>query len=203
MTMTRLFSSQVASRRGLTVALLGPDGAGKSTLVTAVEARFDVPVRTLYMGLNLERVPLARRMPIPALRIPVFFLVLWWHYAVGLFHKSQGRLVIFDRYTYDALLPPRKPLTLAQRLSRWVRAHALPAPDMVLVLDVPGAVMFARKGEHSPEHLEAERQDYLALAATLPGVTVVDGARPVDAVAADVVARLQARRAALPGRSAA
>jgi thymidylate kinase len=203
MTLTRLVSTQATSRRGLTVALLGPDGAGKSTLVTAVEARFDAPVRTLYMGLNLERVPLANRVAVPALRIPVFFLVLWWHYAVGLFHKSQGRLVIFDRYTYDALLPARTRLTRLGRLSRWVRAHALPAPDMVLVLDVPGVVMFARKGEHSPEHLEAERQDYLALAAALPEVTIVDGARPVDAVAADVVARIQARRAALAGRSPA
>lgn len=38
----------------VTVALIGPDGAGKSTIVRAAAARLTVPVRTVYMGVNLE-----------------------------------------------------------------------------------------------------------------------------------------------------
>ncbi|MGH2793166.1 MAG: hypothetical protein ACRDKG_02575, partial [Actinomycetota bacterium] len=38
-------------RRGVTVALLGPDGAGKTTIAERLAAGFPVPVRRVYMGL--------------------------------------------------------------------------------------------------------------------------------------------------------
>jgi thymidylate kinase len=37
-----------------TVALVGPDGAGKSTVVKQVAAKLPLPVRVVYMGVNLE-----------------------------------------------------------------------------------------------------------------------------------------------------
>jgi thymidylate kinase len=37
-----------------TVALIGPDGAGKSTIVRSVVQRLPLPARYLYMGVNLE-----------------------------------------------------------------------------------------------------------------------------------------------------
>lgn len=179
---------------GLNVALLGPDGAGKSTVVEAVQRGFYFPVRTLYMGLSEERVPLVKRLQPRVLRGPVFLIVLWANYLAALVHRARGRLVIFDRYTYDALLPPRQRLSPLMAASRWLRAHLLPPPDLVLVLDVPGVVMYARKGEHDPAHLEAERQDYLALQRQIANAEIVDGARSPGAVGADVVARIWRRQ---------
>ncbi len=180
--------------RGLNVALLGPDGAGKSTVVEAVRQNSYLPVRTLYMGLSEERVPLVAGLRPRMLRAPVFLLFLWGNYLAALVHRARGRLVIFDRYTYDALLPPRGRLSPLMAASRWLRAHLLPPPDLVLVLDVPGAVMFARKGEHDPAHLEAERQAYLALQRRIANAEIVDGARPPAAVGADVVERIWRRQ---------
>jgi thymidylate kinase len=57
-----------------------------------------------------------------------------------------------------------------------------PHPDLVVLLDAPGAVMFARKGEHSAEVLEGRRQGYLALAARFPHSVVLDASRPADQV---------------------
>jgi thymidylate kinase len=37
-----------------TVALIGPDGAGKSSILRRVAERLPVPSRTIYMGVNLE-----------------------------------------------------------------------------------------------------------------------------------------------------
>jgi thymidylate kinase len=37
-----------------TVALIGPDGAGKSSIMRRVAERLPVPSRTIYMGVNLE-----------------------------------------------------------------------------------------------------------------------------------------------------
>ncbi len=42
----------MGSRRpGITAALLGPDGAGKSTLAASLTGAFPIPTRTLYLGL--------------------------------------------------------------------------------------------------------------------------------------------------------
>jgi thymidylate kinase len=42
------------SRPNLTVALVGPDGAGKSSITRRVAELLPVPSRTIYMGVNLE-----------------------------------------------------------------------------------------------------------------------------------------------------
>jgi thymidylate kinase len=40
--------------RGLTVALIGPDGAGKSSVARRLPGRLEAPARYVYMGVNLE-----------------------------------------------------------------------------------------------------------------------------------------------------
>jgi thymidylate kinase len=44
-------------RRPVTIALVGPDGAGKSTVARRVARRLPMPSRYLYMGVNLESSP--------------------------------------------------------------------------------------------------------------------------------------------------
>ena len=187
-------------QRSLNIAVLGPDGAGKSTLVDAIQEAFCVPVSTFYMGLNEDRVPLVRRIPVRGLHHPIFLMTLWARYLAARYQQARGRLVIFDRYTYDAMLPGPHSMSLFMRLTRWARAHALPAPDMVVILDVPGAVMFARKGEHDPIHLEEERQAFLGLQKRLTRLEIVDASQSVDSLQADVMNRIWRRALALGRR---
>lgn len=49
------------------------------------------------------------------------------------------------------------------------------------MLDAPGYLLYARKREHSPELLEAQRQKLLGLAKRVPNFTVVDATRGADA----------------------
>ncbi|MGZ8750002.1 MAG: hypothetical protein ACXWYP_03890, partial [Pseudonocardia sp.] len=88
-----------------------------------------------------------------------------------------------------ALLPITGSWRALKRPYFWVLAHLAPRPDLVLVLDLPGDVAFARKGESTPEGLEAVRQGFLAL---VPGLNaeVVDAAAAPEQVRADVVARI-------------
>jgi hypothetical protein len=72
----------------------------------------------------------------------------------------------------------------------WLLAHACPAPDLVLVLDAPGHVLYARKGEHTPDILEAQRQKLLALRHHIPQVQIVDDTRAEATVYAEVVGRI-------------
>jgi thymidylate kinase len=182
--------------RGLTVALLGPDGVGKSTLVAGLGADCPLPVRTVYMGMWQGADRPGRTWRDAAVAVLVRPLRVWARLAVAAAHVARGRLVLFDRYTYDALLPVTGSLKWLKRPYFRVLAHLAPRPDLVLVLDVPGEVAFARKGESSPEGLEAVRQGFLALAPRV-GAEVVDADAPPEQVRADVLARIRRR---LPSR---
>jgi thymidylate kinase len=122
---------------------------------------------------------------------------LWGGWVAGRAHVLRGRLVVFDRYPLDARIAPRRTLGPAGRLRRWIVGHACPPPELVLVLDVPGATAHARKRELDPDTLESERRAYRRLAATVRSSAVLDATRPPDEVrreAAAIVWRAWIRR---------
>jgi thymidylate kinase len=93
--------------------------------------------------------------------------------------------VLYDRHVVDALLRPGKP-TFRARVSYSLLLHSCPAPDVFVVLDAPGQLMFDRKGEHTPEILEERRQRYLELQDRYDNVVVVDATQDVLAVRREV-----------------
>jgi thymidylate kinase len=185
---------QAWSRRGIDVALLGPDGAGKSTLARGIESSFYFPVRCVYMGLWARREAVSSK-PRQVLEIAFRPLVVWRRYLASLRHRSLGRLVVFDRYVYDAMLPPTGPLVRLKRPYFWLLSRLCPAPELVLVLDVPGRVMHRRKDEHDAERLEADRDQFRRLLGRLSNAERVDANRPADVVLADVLGRIWRRYA--------
>ena len=175
-------------RRGPSVALLGPDGAGKSHLVRELPGAFPLEVRTFYLGLypaGSEH----HRGP-KGLGFVLRLGGMWRRYARARFHQLRGRMALFDRHPYDARLTPRTRPRRADRLRRAVLGHALPAPDLLLILDAPGDVLYARKPEHPADVLEAEMVRYRELAGRLPRAELVDATRSPDEVLDDVVTRI-------------
>ncbi|WP_157361034.1 hypothetical protein [Arthrobacter sp. EPSL27] len=180
--------------RGLVVGVMAPDGAGKTTLLHGLRADFPLPTAYVYMGMWgagpwdgwLHRVPGGRTAK-------KMFRVLKGG-AAARYHRARGRVVLMDRVAYDALLPAAVDDAAAGRpahsaagkprvgLSDALAVRLGAAPDLLLVLDVPGEVMFARKGEHSAEILEKWRQAYLRLAGTLPGALVLDAGQSPEVV---------------------
>jgi thymidylate kinase len=172
---------------GVRVVLLGPDGAGKSTLSNGLRRALPLPVHEIYMGVfRMDSWQRITRL-IPGFGLASRLSRLWWRSAKAGYFCRRGHVVVFDRYTYDAGLRPGK-RGLRARMSYFVLERALPSPDVVLLLDCPGEVMFARKHEHDVETLEERRGWYLDLAADLPNAVVIDATLPPERVLEEALA---------------
>jgi hypothetical protein len=179
-------------RRGVSAAVLAPDGAGKSTVVAGIEHSFYFPARSVYMGMYANGRNDDGRFGPARLRLAGRIIGQQRRWLTGVLHQSKGRLVLFDRYGYDALLAPRRSYRHRTKglARRWLLAHAAPRPNLVVLLDAPGDVLHARKQEQAASVLEDERQGYLALLPRLRNATVVDASGAADDVRRDVTAVL-------------
>jgi thymidylate kinase len=180
----RLLSPTLRGRfaHGLRVAVMGPDGAGKTTLLQGIGRDLPLPSKYVYMGLwsggrwdaTLHRLP-GGRLSQKVFRLARGSVTAAYHYA-------RGRLVLLDRVAYDAKLPGSVDTSAGGRITSALLLAFGPKPDVLLMLDAPGEVMFARKGEHTVEILESWRQAYLKLAEALPNAWVLDATEPQDVV---------------------
>jgi len=163
------------ARRGIDVAILGPDGAGKSTLAKRLAETLPIPTRTIYLGLYG-----AGRTTPGRLGLPTRVWWLWKGWLTGAWHRLRGRIVVYDRHALDAAGSPAP--SLRRRVRRWTLVHAIPGPSLVIVLDAPGDALHDRKGEHDPERLEAMRAAYRRIADGRRHAVVLDATAEPDAV---------------------
>jgi thymidylate kinase len=189
------------ARNGVSLALLGPDGAGKSTAARQVVEAYPFPATVIYMGIGGPPGKRRRRLPALIAMTAIGLMVQWRRYLAGRLLQLRGHLVVFDRYMEEIWLPQPSEASGIRRAGRRLRrALSCPPADVMIVLDSPGALMFERKAEHDPSWLESERQRYLQLAERMPGVVVVDNTRPQHQLIRDINAILWARlRARLAG----
>ncbi len=189
---------------GLSVVLLGPDGAGKSSVIRAVGPMLAGALnRTTYHRFTPALVHRLLRRPIPPNNQPhalparsfvmsVVRAVLYWfvYYALGYITGpltlGRSTLVLHDRHLVDALVDPKRhryggPIWLLRLISRLI-----PSPDLFILLDAPAGVLQARKQEVPFDESARQRQAYLSLISTMKNGHVVDAARPIDDVVNDV-----------------
>jgi hypothetical protein len=167
--------------QSLSMALLAPDGAGKTSLAAELKNTFYFPAHIIYMGLYKKETNKVLLLRVPGINFLIRILRQWGKYLLSIYFYFRRELVIFDRYTYDALLSPHPPGLLG-KLRRWILSHSCPRPDLIIVLDAPGEILYSRKGEHNPTYLEQQRQAYLGINSKVPGVIVVDATPSMDAV---------------------
>jgi thymidylate kinase len=191
---------------GLSVVLCGADGSGKSTVETmladalratfpeAKGRRFHWKPPVFSGRRQSERPPVVDPHAKPARgSIPsaAFFAVHWIEFFLGSHLRIRpvtfrGGLVIIDRYYYDFLVDQgRYRLDVPEWLVRFGLAFVR-KPDLVLLLDAPVDVLRARKREVTPEETRRQRESYLSMIRTLPNGHIINAARSLDMVVADI-----------------
>ncbi len=162
---------------GLFIAVLGPDGSGKSTLIQNLIQQigpfwratelFHWRPMLLWQRQSTRDTTQPHSIPqrnsvASSIRVLAHLLDYWAGYwlAIRPFTARTG-LVTFDRYFDDMIVDPKRyryggPLWLVRFLS-----HFVPKPDLTLVLDAPEGIVLSRKQEIAPAEVTRQRQLYV------------------------------------------
>ena len=201
---------------GLAVAVLGPDGSGKSAVCSALASASRavlpfsaVEVQHLYERAlprlsELKRGRLRRTPTAPATvhaphakrphsRFVSFFTLTYatldqWlsRLCLGRGKLSRNTLLVHDRYMLEIVVDPKR---FRFGGPSWLGASfagLTPRLDLVVLLDAPAEVLQQRKQEVPFEETKRQRDAYRALIGCMPNGRIINADRPIDAVIDDV-----------------
>lgn len=177
---------------GLVVALVGPTGTGKSSVVETLKAS---PARHMPCG-RIDHLTQERRvlLVLPGtgrpgagqnLIVATYNGVNEWlaHLKWTRYRLTRGRLVIDERPSLVASLAAGRKGT--SWIDRWHRMLA-PGPDLIIALDAPTDTLLQRSLGTPPDVVISEREKCATLSALRPDVHHVHAEQPVDRIMADV-----------------
>ncbi|MCG8637396.1 MAG: hypothetical protein MI863_26430 [Desulfobacterales bacterium] len=191
---------------GISMAVIGPDGAGKSTLIWKLVRRLTITFKgkqrivhwrpeLLTSSPGSEQPPetAPHEKPVRGRAMSMIFftyhtLMFILGYALKLAPlRLKGWAIFLDRYYYDFFVDLKRfRLVLS---NHWVDLgfFFVPKPDIVLLLDAPPEVLRMRKKEVSEEETLRQCRAYRQLARNLPNSYILNADQPVDRVADDAL----------------
>jgi thymidylate kinase len=109
----------------------------------------------------------------------------------------RGVTLVAERYIYDTIVDmterlgdPDYPRSVSARLLNWLA----PRPDVMVLLDLPGEVAFARKSDDfDGEILETRRRIYRNVFSRDPRVSILDATGELDGLRQEIVSQALSR----------
>jgi len=127
----------------------------------------------------------------------------WFRQTLTWCYQHLGYIVLFDRhffcdyYAHDVVSNGAR-RSMGRRIHGLMLKHFYPKPDLVIWLDAPAEILFARKGEGTIELLERRRGEYRLLQQVFKHFVKVDATLPEDEVTrqvADLIQDFRVRKA--------
>lgn len=194
---------RVLNPTGGWIAIMGPDGAGKSAIIQAIRRQFTSAyneVRCFHLrpksllSRNESSQPVTdphgrpARGRILSIAKIFFFIADYWIGYLGIFAPAMMRsqLIVFDRYMYDLLVDSKRVRYGGPAWLLRFAARVIPHPDLVILLDASPEVLWSRKQEVPFEEIERQREEYRKVAQRLPFAKIVNAAQPLPDVIHDV-----------------
>jgi thymidylate kinase len=227
-------------RPGFLVAIIGADGAGKSTITDLVARTLPLPAVRAYLGdeppAGVPVLPTTRWLrrrwtsaassdpgaaarpegsadvrnhnaapgedssravsPLQRLRQKAAHVAVVSNAMAEEYHQTsralrqaaRGKVVLLDRhYFYDYYfhhIAVRPDSRIDRIHGRWVTS-VLARPSLVICLDAPAELLYARQPEGTLEQRVTRRAEYLQMSGDV-GLHLLDAARPLTEVAEDV-----------------
>jgi len=207
---------------GFTVAFLGPDGAGKSTIAKKViylaSGSFH-GTRIFYwrpelfpqMGELVELRKSKKRKqnlnPRPhdhKIQSPLKSIVRFWYYIVDYILgyylkvfplKVRKHLCVFDRYYYDFLVDLfRYNFNIPSWLPRFL-LPIIPKPDIVIYLHASPEELYRRKKELPFHELKRQISVYQSILSKLPNAHQINTNKPIDEIVSEIVSLILKKKA--------
>ena len=185
------------NKRGVTVAFLGPDGSGKSTVIEGLKQQntsFDsyhyFHLKPFPKKNDEQQVPVTdphQSEPYGLIKSYVkllFFIIQynwgWFKYILPL--KRKRSLIIFDRY-YDDILVDYKRYRYGGRIAiaKFIRRF-IPKPDLYCILTADAKIINSRKQEVPIKELQRQINAYRNLVDSKRYIGVDVDCKPQDIV---------------------
>ncbi|MFD1195243.1 hypothetical protein ACFQ3C_11225 [Seohaeicola saemankumensis] len=192
---------------GKIVAFLGPDGAGKSTMIELVQVRLaekgiDFSYHYFAPGFLKRYRPKGdgaittkphEGRQYGAVLILAKILLMLFEFRMGVARlRRQPRLALFDRYVLDILIDPKRYRMGHVRWWMRVLLRLAPPPDLLVIVSAPADLIQSRKQEVPAEETVRQVIAYEELADIAPRGLIVHNTTTPDAAVSAVLAKLEA-----------
>jgi thymidylate kinase len=195
--------ARVVKPTGGCIAIMGPDGAGKSAVIDALRHQFDsayneiklfhLRPKALWTGkATTQAVTDPHGKPprgaiVSVLKVLSLIVDYWLGYALKIGPAvRRSQLIIFDRYIYDLLVDSKRVRYGGPAWLLELAARIVPHTDLVILLDAPADVLWSRKQEVPFEEVMRQRDRYCKVAGKLSFATTINAAQPLADVIHDV-----------------
>lgn len=192
-------SKRVIKPSGFWIAIFGPDGIGKSTLIDSLtesfapafwgvsykhfRPRLDTNIHGDSTVVTDPHAKEARSAISSSGKMVYYFFDYWIGYLTNIrLLLAKSHFVIFDRYADDIKVDKiRYRYSGPAWLVNWM-CKLIPRPDILVVLDAPASLIQSRKSEVTEEETERQMGEYRKIASSYSNAILVDASGSPDEV---------------------